>query len=290
MRVPVTLTIAGSDSGGGAGIQADIKTFHVCGVHGTCAITSVTSQNTMGVTSRFDLPVGEVVSQMEAVLDDFEVASAKTGMLASAAIIRAVSEVVAERRIKRLVVDPVAVSTSGHSLLDGGGIETIAERLFPLAAVVTPNLAEASLLLGREIADLEGMKRAAALIRDMGPECVLVKGGHLPASPHAVDVFYDGNEFVTLALPRVDTENTHGTGCMLSAAIAAYLALGEDPLEAARRAKSDVAGALRNSLDIGRGRGPVNPRPRRSRGAARGGTDARRGASEPPKEENRRRG
>lgn len=259
MRSVVALTIAGSDSGGGAGIQADTKTFHVCGVHGTCAITSVTSQNTMGVVSRFDLPVEVVVSQMEAVLDDFEVAGAKTGMLASAAIIRAVSEVVAKGGIKRLVVDPVAVSTSGHSLLDGGGIETIAEELFPLAAVVTPNLAEASLLLGGEIGDLEGMREAAARIREMGPECVLVKGGHLPGSAEAVDVFYDGSEFVTLSLPRVDTENTHGTGCMLSAAMAAYLALGDDPLGATRKAKRDVACALRNSLDIGGGPGPVNP-------------------------------
>jgi hydroxymethylpyrimidine kinase/phosphomethylpyrimidine kinase len=261
MLLPVALTIAGSDSGGGAGIQADIKTFYVCGVHGACAITSVTSQNTMGVTSRFDLPVETVVSQMEAVLDDLDVRSAKTGMLASAAIIQAVAEVVAERGIARLVVDPVAVSTSGHSLLDGGGIETIAEKLFPLATVITPNLTEASLLLDREIADVEEMRGAAILLRDMGPACVLVKGGHLPASEEVVDVFYDGFELVTLASPRVDTENTHGTGCMLSAAVAAYLALGDTPLCAAGRAKQAVAMALRHSLDIGGGRGPVHPHP-----------------------------
>ena len=261
MRVPVALTIAGSDSGGGAGIQADIKTFHSLGVHGACAITSITSQNTMGVNSRFDLPVAVIVSQLEAVLDDFDVSGAKTGMLASAAIIKAVAEVVSERGVGRLVVDPVAVSTSGHSLLDGGGIETIAELLFPLAAVITPNLTEASLLLDRKIEDVEDMKEAAVLLMDMGPAGVLLKGGHLPRSREAVDVFFDGKEKVVLASPRVATENTHGTGCMLSAAIAAHMARGESPLRAARKAKEAVTIALRYSLDIGRGRGPVNPMP-----------------------------
>lgn len=261
MRLPVALTIAGSDSGGGAGIQADIKTFYACGVHGACAITSITSQNTVGVISRFDLPVQVVVSQLGAVLDDFAVGGAKTGMLASAAIIRAVAEVVAERGVERLVVDPVAVSTSGHSLLDGGGIETIAETLFPLATMITPNLTEASLLLDLEIASMESMKRAAALLKDMGPACVLLKGGHLAACDQAVDIFYDGADLAVLTAPRIDTENTHGTGCMLSAAAAAYLAMGEAPLRAASRAKQDVTRALVNSLDIGRGRGPVHPIP-----------------------------
>jgi hydroxymethylpyrimidine/phosphomethylpyrimidine kinase len=259
VRLPVALTIAGSDSGGGAGIQADIKTFYACGVHGACAITSVTSQNTLGVTSRFDLPVEVVISQIEAVLCDLDIEGMKTGMLASAAIVKAVAEMLAERGARRLVVDPVAVSTSGHSLLDGGGIETIAEVLFPLAAVVTPNLTEASLLLDREISNVEEMKEAAAHIKDMGPASVLLKGGHLAASPQAVDVFCDGVELITLTSPRVDTANTHGTGCMLSAAVAAYLALGESPLRAARKAKKDVTSALRHSLDIGGGRGPVHP-------------------------------
>ncbi len=259
MRAAVALTIAGSDSGGGAGIQADIKTFHLCGVHGTCAITSITAQNTRGVASRFDLPAEAVVAQMEAVLDDFELAGAKTGMLASAAIIRAVAAVVAGRGVANLVVDPVAVSTSGSSLLDGGGIETIAEELFPLAAAVTPNLWEASLLVDGEVADLEGMREAAARIRDMGPRCVLVKGGHLPGRADAADVFYDGSEMAILASPRIHTANTHGTGCTLSAAMAAYLALGAAPLDAARKAKRVVECALRNSLDIGAGPGPVNP-------------------------------
>lgn len=267
MKLPVALTVAGSDSGGGAGIQADIKTLYVCGVHGACAITSITSQNTMGVTSRFDLPVEVVVSQMEAVLDDLDVSSAKTGMLASAAIIQEVAKVLAKRDIGRLVVDPVAVSTSGHSLLDGGGIETIAERLFPLALVITPNLTEASLLLGLEIGNVEEMKKAAVLLKDMGPACVLLKGGHLAGSSEAVDIFYDGADLVTLTSPRVDTDNTHGTGCMLSAATAAYLALGDTPLRAVSRAKHDVARALQHSLDIGGGRGPVHPIP-----ASRGGT------------------
>ncbi len=261
MRLPVALTIAGSDSGGGAGIQADIKTFYTCGVHGTCAITSVTSQNTLGVASRYDLPVGVVVSQIEAVLGDFDVRAAKTGMLASAEIIKAVAEVLAQRDVTMLVVDPVAVSTSGHSLLDGGGIETIAEKLFPLATVITPNLSEASLLLDLEITNIEGMKKAAALLKDMGPACVLLKGGHLAATAEAVDIFYDGSELITLTSPRVDTANTHGTGCMLSAATAAYLAMGDTPLRAVSRAKENVTRALRHALDIGGGRGPVHPLP-----------------------------
>ena len=259
MRLPVALTIAGSDSGGGAGIQADIKTFYACGVHGTCAITSVTSQNTLGVAARFDLPPQVVLAQIEAVLDDMEVAGAKTGMLASAAITAAVAEVVAERGLQRLVVDPVAVSTSGHSLLDGGGIETIAEKLFPLALMITPNLTEASLLLQREIASVEEMEKAAVLLKDMGPACILLKGGDLAGTEEAVDIFYDGTDLVTLASPRVDTANTHGTGCLLSAAVAAYLARGETPLRAAGRAKEDVTRALRHALDIGKGRGPVHP-------------------------------
>lgn len=261
MKLPVALTIAGSDSGGGAGIQADIKTFFACGVHGTCAITSITSQNTMGVASRFDLPEEVVISQMEAVLSDFDVRGAKTGMLASAGIIEAVAEVLAGREVARLVVDPVAVSTSGHSLLDGGGIETIAEKMFPLATVVTPNLSEASLLLDLEIGNMEEMKKAAALLKDMGPACVLVKGGHLAGSTEAVDIFYDGSDLVTLTAPLVDTDNTHGTGCTLSAAIAAYLARGDDPLRAVSKAKQDVTRALQHALDVGRGRGPVHPFP-----------------------------
>ncbi|MBN2026163.1 MAG: bifunctional hydroxymethylpyrimidine kinase/phosphomethylpyrimidine kinase [Actinobacteria bacterium] len=259
VKLPVALTIAGSDSGGGAGIQADIKTFFACGVHGTCAVTSVTSQNTVGVMSRCDLAAEVVVSQVEAVMSDFDVAGVKTGMLASAAIIEAVAELLAARRGARLVVDPVAVSTSGHSLLDGGGIETIAERLFPLAEVITPNLAETALLLDRQIGDVEGMKKAAMLLKDMGPACVLVKGGHMEASSAAVDIFYDGSDLVTLTAPLVDTENTHGTGCTLSAAIAAYLARGEDPLRATGKAKRIVTGALQNALEIGGGRGPVHP-------------------------------
>jgi hydroxymethylpyrimidine/phosphomethylpyrimidine kinase len=261
VRIPVALTIAGSDSGGGAGIQADIKTFHVLGVHGACAITSITSQNTRGVNARFDLPPSVVVSQLEAVLDDLDVGSAKTGMLASAVIVRAVAEVVRERGIPRLVVDPVAVSTSGHSLLDGGSIATIAEELFPLATVITPNLTEASLLLGGEIADVEAMKKAAVRLKDMGPACVLLKGGHLEGASEAVDVFFDGSETVLLTAPFIATRNTHGTGCMLSAAVAAYLALGDDPLRAAEKAKEDVTRALEHALDIGGGNGPVNPHP-----------------------------
>lgn len=261
MRLPVALTIAGSDSGGGAGIQADIKTFFCCGVHGACAITSVTSQNTLGVEARFDLPVEVVVAQIEAVTRDMEVHSTKTGMLARTATIEAVAAVLAEHGAGRLVVDPVALSTSGHLLLDEGGMDAMAGELFPLASMITPNLAEASMLLGVDIRDLEAMKRAAVRLRDMGPGSVLVKGGHLEGSSEAVDIFYDGSELATLTSARVETINTHGTGCMLSAAIAAYLARGDTPLRAAERAKEEVVRGLRNALELGKGRGPVHPQP-----------------------------
>ena len=261
MYLPVALTIAGSDSGGGAGIQADIKTFYALGVHGACVITSVTSQNTREIAARYDLPADVVVSQLEAVLSDLEVRGAKTGMLADAAIVRAVAEVLAARGVDRLVVDPVAFSSSGQPLLDEGGLEAVAEALLPRAMVFAPNLAEASALTGREIRDREGMREAARILKKLGPACVVLKGGHQEDGEDVYDVFFDGNNMVELAGPRVTTENNHGTGCVFSAAVAARLALGEAPLEAVTRAKRDVTRALANSLDIGGGRGPVHPLP-----------------------------
>ncbi len=255
---PVALTVAGSDSGGGAGIQADLKTFFALGVHGTCAVTSVTSQNTMGVSSRYDLPPEVVVSQIQAVLEDFDVAAAKTGMLGNAVLVEAVAGILRERGIRNLVVDPVALSSSGHLLLEGGGLEALASELLPLATVFTPNLQEASLLLGREVEGREGMREAAARLMELGPACVVVKGGHLAAGD-ALDVFYDGGDMVELSLPRVETADDHGTGCVFSAAVAARLARGEGPVSAVRGAKEDVTMALRRSLRLGKGRGPVNP-------------------------------
>ena len=266
MEVPVAMTIAGSDSGGGAGVQADLKTFYTCGVHGTCIITSVTSQNTLGVLERHDLPAGVVVSQMEAVLSDMEVKGAKTGMLATAEIALAVAEVLEGRGIDCLVVDPVTRSSWGQPLLEDEGLRVVTERLLPLARVFTPNIAEASAFLGKDIEDREAMREAARSLLELGPSCVVVKGGHLEEGEEAVDVYCDGGNIVELTGERVETENTHGTGCVFSAAIAACLALGDAPLQSVRRAKEVVSRALSNSLHIGGGRGPVHPLPGEVRG------------------------
>ena len=255
---PVALTVGGSDSGGGAGIQADLKTFFSLGVHGACALTSVTSQNTLGVVSRFDLPAQVVISQVEAVLDDMAVAAVKTGMLATAAVVKALSAFLAERGVRNLVVDPVVLSSSGQRLLDAEAVAVMAGSLLPLAAVFTPNLHEASLFCGEEISGVEGMRKAARKLLALGPTCVVVKGGHL-AGKEATDIFYDGKEMLALSSPRVETEDDHGTGCVFSAAVAARLARGEGFTRAVRGAKRDVAAALRGSLRLGAGRGAVNP-------------------------------
>ncbi len=260
-RWPVALAVGGSDSGGGAGVQADLKTFFSLGVHGVCAIASVTSQNTLGVVARHDLPAQVVVSQVEAVLDDFEVAAAKTGMLATAAVARAVAALLKERGIRNLVVDPVVFSSGGQRLLDADAVAVMAEHLLPLAAAFTPNLREASLFAGREILDAAGMRAVARELRELGPACVVVKGGHL-GGEDATDIYYDGTELLELRSPRVKTGDDHGTGCVFSAAIAARLARGEGLQEAVRGAKEDITVALRRSLRLGAGRGPVNPLPR----------------------------
>ena len=266
MELAVAMTIAGSDSGGGAGIQADLKTFYACGVHGTCVITSVTSQNTQGVVDRYDLPAGVVASQMQAIFSDMDIKGAKTGMLATAEIAGAVAEVLEGRGLDRLVVDPVTLSSWGQPLLDEAGLQVITERLLPLARVFAPNLGEASAFLGKGIVDKEDMKEAARSLRELGPACVVVKGGHLKEGEEAVDVYYDGENMIELAGERVQTENTHGTGCVFSAAIAAHLALGDTAIEAVQKAKKDVSRALMNSLRIGGGRGPVHPLPGPPRG------------------------
>jgi hydroxymethylpyrimidine/phosphomethylpyrimidine kinase len=258
MDLAAALTVAASDSGGGAGIQADLKTFHVLGVHGTCAVTSVTAQNTRGVAERFDLPAGMVASQMRAVLSDLGVGAVKTGMLANASIVEAVAETLAAFGVERLVVDPVICSSSGYPLLDAGGLQAMVERLLPLTTVFTPNLAEAEAILARGVRDLEGMKEAARNLRELGPRCVVVKGGHLE-SGEATDVLFDGGEPEVLSQPRVETANDHGTGCVFSAAVAAALCRGEAPREAVLLAKKVVSAALRNALDLGGGAGPVCP-------------------------------
>jgi hydroxymethylpyrimidine/phosphomethylpyrimidine kinase len=252
----VALTIAGSDSGGGAGIQADLLTFAAHGLHGTAAITAVTAQNSVAVTASMPLPPRIVVAQIEAVVGDMPVAATKTGMLANAEIVVAIAEALARLGIPNLVVDPVMVAKSGDSLLDPGAQRAYVERLFPLASVLTPNLLEAEVFLGRRVRSLEEMRQAARELRGKGPKAVVVKGGHLAGD--AVDVFFDGERLEELSTPRIATRNTHGTGCTFSAAIAARLALGHETLEAVRGAKVYLTEAIRRSYAVGAGPGPVD--------------------------------
>ena len=256
MKAPVALTIAGSDSGGGAGIQADLKTFAALGVHGTSAITAITAQNTVGVTDIFELATSLIRAQIDAVVDDIGVQAAKTGMLSSAGIIEAVAEAIQRHGITNLVVDPVMVAKGGAKLLRDDAVSALREKLIPLAAVITPNIPEAQVLLGREIHTLDERRRAARDLVAMGARAAVVKGGH---ADDVTDVFYDGSELVELAARRIDTRNTHGSGCVFSAAIAAWLARGAEPLAATRKAKDFITEAIANSLELGHGHGPVNP-------------------------------
>jgi hydroxymethylpyrimidine/phosphomethylpyrimidine kinase len=255
--VPVALTIAGSDSGGGAGIQADIRTFAFHCVHGTCAITCVTAQNTLGVTRVDALPAASVVAQIEAVVSDIGVGAVKTGMLLNQEIIAAVAERVRALGLANLVADPVMVSRTGARLMDDDAVATLRNALLPLAAIVTPNRYEAQLLSGLQIHTLDDMRAAAQQIHRLGAKAVLVKGGSMEGSLRGVDVWFDGHKLETLKTSVVDTANTHGSGCTLSAAAAANLALGKDPLSAIKQAKEYVTAALAHSLSIGSGSGPL---------------------------------
>jgi hydroxymethylpyrimidine/phosphomethylpyrimidine kinase len=254
----IGLTIAGSDSGGGAGIQADIKAMQANGVFATSVITAITAQNTVAVTAAFPLPVDWIAAQIDAVLDDIRVDAAKTGMLASAEIIETVAGKVAQRGIRPLVVDPVMVSKSGYSLLSPNAVATLRGRLLPLAALVTPNAHEAALLAEMPVRTLDDARTAARRIHALGPAAVLVKGGHIDAAGQSVDVLFDGTGFSTYSEPRIDTPNTHGTGCTYSAAIAANLAKGLPLHEAVARAKHYVTEAIRHGLPIGGGHGPTH--------------------------------
>ncbi|HKW71017.1 MAG TPA: bifunctional hydroxymethylpyrimidine kinase/phosphomethylpyrimidine kinase [Candidatus Dormibacteraeota bacterium] len=257
MKIPVALTMAGSDSGGGAGIQADLKTFAVLGVHGTSAITAITAQSTAGVTDILELPTSLIREQIRVVVEDIGVQAAKTGMLSSAAIIAIVAEAIEHHAIRNLVVDPVMVAKSGAKLLRDDAVAALRARMIPLAAVVTPNLPEAEVLLGRKIETLEERRQAARDLVAMGARAAVVKGGH--AQGDVTDVFFDGSRLCELAAERIPTSNTHGSGCVFSAAITACIARGAEPLEAVREAKSFITQAIANSLEIGHGHGPVNP-------------------------------
>jgi len=250
------LTIAGSDSGGGAGIQADLKTFAALGVFGTSVITAITAQNTQEVRGAWELPVEWIRAQMETVLDDFEIGAAKTGMLSSVAIIDTVADVLDERGLKNLVVDPVMVSKSGYRLLRDDAISTLTSRLIPMARVVTPNLHEASLLAGYEITSLDDMRRAARDIASLGARTVVVKGGHASFAL-AVDVLFADGEIEELHPDATVRERSiHGTGCTFSAAIAARLALGDSMRDAVRAAKRYVTRVIAAAPDVGGGHHP----------------------------------
>lgn len=255
--IPVALTIAGSDSGGGAGIQADLRTFAFHRVHGTSALTCVTAQNTLGVNRVDALPVEAVIAQIAAVFDDIGIHAAKTGMLLNQDIIAEVARQAEFLALPNLVVDPVMVSRTGAQLIDDGAIATLRDKLVPLAAILTPNRYEAQILSGIEINSLETMQSAAQTIFQLGSRAVLVKGGGMPNELRGVDVWFDGDRLEVLQTETVNTSDTHGTGCTLSAAIAANLALGYDLFTAVCRAKDYVTQALRHALRIGMGQGPV---------------------------------
>jgi hydroxymethylpyrimidine/phosphomethylpyrimidine kinase len=256
-KPPIALTIAGSDSGGGAGIQADLKSFHAFGCFGTTAVTAITVQNTRGVTGVHAIPVDTVRAQIRAVAEDLPPAACKTGMLATAELVRAVAESVREHALPNYVLDPVMVATSGDSLLDADAERTIADELLPLSALVTPNLDEASLLVGFAVEDVASMRRAAEQLVQMGARAALLKGGHLRGA-ELVDVLWDGREWHEWTRPKLDTRSTHGTGCTLSAAIAAGLAHGRPLRQAVEDALGYVQRAMRAAPGYGAGLGPLN--------------------------------
>lgn len=260
MGVPIALTIAGSDSSGGAGIQADLKAFSANGVYGASVITALTAQNTTGVQAIHDVPAAFVTQQIDSVFSDLRIDAVKIGMLSKAAVIAAVAEGLIRHGAKNIVLDPVMVATSGDALLSPGAIGALKKQLFPLAAVITPNLHEAAALLGQPIATDEATTatQARALLA-LGPAAVLIKGGH-GEGPEAVDLLITAAGGWRYSSPRIDTQNTHGTGCTLSAAIAAGLASGETLNEAIRKAKAYVHGAIAASdqLNVGHGHGPTH--------------------------------
>jgi hydroxymethylpyrimidine/phosphomethylpyrimidine kinase len=251
------LTIAGSDSGGGAGIQADLKTFAAHGVYGTSAVTAVTAQNTRGVTAWEPVSTELVIAQMETVGADLPPAAVKTGMLATAAIVEAVAATIAEMDFPNLVVDPVMIAKGGDRLLREDAIATIRTELLRLAEVVTPNVPEAEVLAGRSIGTLADMYDAARRIRDLGARVVVVKGGHLDTGADVVDVVCGAGGDFEMRGPRIQTVHTHGTGCTLASAIAARLALGESLESAIRGARAYLEGAIRNAPGLGAGHGPL---------------------------------
>jgi hydroxymethylpyrimidine/phosphomethylpyrimidine kinase len=254
--IPIALTIAGSDSGGGAGIQADLKTFHAFGVFGTTVITAVTAQNTRGVSAVHTVPLATVEAQLEAVVSDLRPAAFKTGMLATAELVSTVATQIRRLGLDNYVMDPVMVSTSGDRLLAEDAVASVAKELLPLATLVTPNLEEASILAEMPVTSLVEMRVAAEHIRRMGAPAVLVKGGHL--EDEAIDLLLDDSGERLWRRHRIDTPHTHGTGCTLSAAITACLACGDPLTDAVDHAVRFVTKAIALSHGLGSGRGPIN--------------------------------
>jgi hydroxymethylpyrimidine/phosphomethylpyrimidine kinase len=251
------LTIAGSDSGGGAGIQADLKAITLLGGFGMSVITALTAQNTLGVHGIHEIPPSFVEKQMEVVLSDIGADAIKTGMLAHSEIIRVVARKIRQYGLKVVVVDPVMVAKSGDSLLRKDAQEALIRELIPLAWIVTPNLPEASVLAGFKVTSVEGMRKAARRIRQLGAKHVVVKGGHLKG--RAVDLLYDGKRFEEIVVPRIETKNTHGTGCTFASAIATFLARGDTVYGAVQKAKTFITLAIQSGLSLGKGTGPTNP-------------------------------
>ncbi|HET7456949.1 MAG TPA: bifunctional hydroxymethylpyrimidine kinase/phosphomethylpyrimidine kinase [Gemmatimonadaceae bacterium] len=253
----IALTIAGSDSGGGAGIQADLKTFHRFGVFGTSVIAAITAQNTLGVTAWSAVDVALIRAQIDAVASDLRPAAVKSGMLADAAVVRAVAERLQTHALAPYVLDPVMVATSGDVLLEPSAVTAVREELVPLADLVTPNLAEAAILVGEPVGDLAAMRHAARQLVEQGrARAALVKGGHLDGA-ETIDVLFDG-EYTEFRHPRIATTSTHGTGCTLSSAVAAHLALGHGLRDAVARSLDYVHEAIRTAPGLGRGHGPLN--------------------------------
>jgi hydroxymethylpyrimidine/phosphomethylpyrimidine kinase len=253
--LPLVLTVAGSDSGGGAGIQADLKTMFALGTHGMSVIAAVTAQNSLGVQGYWELPSEAVRAQLDSVLSDIGADAIKTGMLASSALVETVAEVLAEVDVP-VVVDPVGVSKHGDSLLAPEAVDAVRGALLPTATVVTPNLWEVEQLTGVKVVDEAGMREAAEAVKALGPRWVLIKGGHLPGEP--ADLLFDGEHEYRFTAPRYDNRHTHGTGCTLASAIASYLALGEDVRGAVAKAKEYVTGAIAAGFSLGSGIGPVD--------------------------------
>jgi len=256
--VKKALTIAGSDSGGGAGIQADLKTFCAFGVYGTSAITALTAQNTIGVQGVFEIETHFIYEQIKSIMTDIGTDAAKTGMLSQIEVVKIVAQAVKDFKIPNLVVDPVMVAKGGEPLLSESARKTIKEVLIPLATVVTPNLFEAEALIGMKIQTLDEMKNAAIALKKTGCQWVVIKGGHLSDTKAAIDIVYNGKDFSFLKSERFDTKNTHGTGCTFSSAITAGLARGYEPLAAITRAKEFISEAIRQNVPIGHGHGPTN--------------------------------